>query len=88
MTARTFSFVTPHPPLVTRDDFVRAGAAARAGHAFGDAWGALEKRVFERVELIAKALAPACGDGGEAARGFKARPDVWRLHSYMSYMVT
>jgi hypothetical protein len=40
-----------------------AGAAPWTGHAFGEAMGALEEGGFERIELIAEALAPACGDG-------------------------
>jgi hypothetical protein len=55
---------------------MRATAAARAGHAFRDAGSPLKEGRFERVELIAKPLAPACRDGGQAAGRFERVPHI------------
>lgn len=73
---------------VVTHNFMRAGAAAWAGQALGHAGGALQERRFEGLELLAEALAPARGHCSKAAAGFEAGPDVMKLHSYMSYMVT
>ena len=76
MSAPLFSLDTRNPTLVTFHNFMRATATARAWHTFRHARRALEKRVFEGLELFPEALAPARGDGRQAPRTFERLPNI------------
>src|SRR5262245_29650892 len=68
--------VTRQRPLVTHHNFMRAPAAARAWHTFGDARRALQERLFERFELLSKPLEPTRRDSRQPARRFKRLPNI------------